>query len=101
MFVLPDTGTLLLTGFIISLMALNLIAYLISSFYRRKFNQPSPRNGFLAGTVLLLLYNLSLFTARPSLPAVAVAKVLLVYSGSIVSTASAVALYYTMKKVRK
>jgi len=97
-----DPTLILMTGCILSFAMLNLIAYLISSFYRKKFDPSAPRAGFMIALVLALIYNASILTGYGGrYAAVAVLKVLLVFGSSLASAATAASLYYAMKKVRK
>jgi hypothetical protein len=98
---MPALGRLLLAGYVLAFVFLNLVALLISSFYQKKFDQPSPRAGFLVACGLALLYTITVLFAAPVYAPLAVVKVLLLFGASIASASSAVALYYTMKRVRK
>ena len=73
----------------------------VSSFYRKKFDHAAPRSGFVLAIALILLYNASLFAGGQQNAFIAFLKVLLIFTSSIVSAATAASLYYTMKKVRK
>jgi hypothetical protein len=97
----PALDLVLLTGYIVAFIALNLVAYLIASFYCKKFEEPAPRGGFLAAIILMLLYGGSLYVGWSSRAMGAVINVLLLFSGSIASAATAASLYYIMRKVRK
>jgi hypothetical protein len=99
--VAPLTVDILLTIYVISFIFLNGIAFLISSFYRRKFNQPSPQFGFLLTTFFALLYVASLFVHYSTAEIEGMLKVIFLFCSSIASIASAIALYFTMTKVRK
>jgi hypothetical protein len=97
----PSLELVFHTGFIVTFAALNLVAYLISSFYRKKFDPSAPRAGFMAAFVIVIVYNVSLFFPTTGNPAVIIMRVLLLFSGGIASASTAASLYYTMKKVRK
>ena len=94
---------LLLGIFLRCFLFLNIIALLISSFYRRKFSQPAPQAGFLLTAPFVLLYGITVFSPLPApLGSLRPALLIIFLSCSAVSSsASAVALYLTMKKVRK
>jgi hypothetical protein len=97
----PESDLFFLTGFIITFASLNLVAYLIASFYRKKFDPTAPRAGFLVAFIIIILYNASLFFSFDGNAAATVIKVLMLFGGSIASASTAASLYYTMKKVRK
>ena len=57
----------LCAGYVLSIAWINCIMYLIASFYRKNFNQPVPRMGFVIAIGVSLLYITSLFfTVSPS-----------------------------------
>jgi len=93
--------------YLVIILALNLVAYLISDFYRRKFNQPSPRLGFVAavfmGSLFLLSLLLFLFVPihSPVLPFVKIAMPYFLLGSGMMSIYSSVSLFFTMKRVRR
>jgi hypothetical protein len=91
----------LLAGYVLCFILLNCIAYLMASFYRKRVNQRSMRAGFLIAISCLLLYIPCLFLGRPYFDYCSVVQALLLMFGSCMSIWNAVALYLTMKKVRK
>ena len=97
MHIVPHIGRLLLAGYILCFAFFNLVAYLISSFYQKKFNQPSPRTGFLVAIALGALYAVSQFVPGTGGMAAA-AKVILLFGASGTSAWSAATLYFTMKR---
>ncbi len=98
---MPTLGGIFLTGYIAAFAVLNLVAYLISSFYQKKFSQPSPRKGFLVAIALAIAYNAGLVAGRSPGAALAVTRLIALFASSIASAYSAVALYHTMKRARK
>jgi hypothetical protein len=101
MFAEPGISRLFLTGYILAFIILNLVAYLISSFYQKKFDQPSPRNGFIAAIACAIVYAATVFISVPIFRLLARVQVFSLLIGSTASIWSAMALYYTMKRVRK
>jgi hypothetical protein len=91
----------LLVLYVLAVVFLNLLAFLISDFYRKKFNQPSPRVGFVAAIAMgLAIVGVSLFR-RADAVAVEFIITLLFTASGLVSLLSSIGLYITMSKVRK
>ncbi|MBD3393643.1 MAG: hypothetical protein GF418_16080 [Chitinivibrionales bacterium] len=101
MTLLTGMSRLLLTGYVLAFVFLNLLAYLISSFYQKKFDQPSPRTGFILAVALAVLYIACLFLGSGAPRGWRVVQMLVLFGSAIASASSAMALYYTMKRVRK
>ncbi len=95
----------LCAGYFLSMMCINCILYLFSSFYRKKFNQPSPRAGFIVATILGLFYVFILFyMGSPHFPGwviVRIVKTVCMAGSAIASGWSSASLFYTMKQTRK
>jgi hypothetical protein len=92
----------LLVLYALALMSLAFLALLISSFYRRKFHQPSPRLGFVLTIVLGLLFIASYAFVREGWYAAArAAQAYLLLGCGIASMYGALGLYFTMKKIHK
>jgi hypothetical protein len=91
----------LLASYILCFVFFNLLAYLISSFYQKKFGENSPRSGFLAAIVLALAYTGSLFASTEVYAGMAAARIFLLFGTALASAWSAISLYFTMKRVRK
>ena len=51
----------LCVGYVLSIAWINCTMYLIASFYRKNFDQPVPRTGFIIAIVFSLVYVASLF----------------------------------------
>jgi hypothetical protein len=98
---LPAMELIIHSGYIAAFAGLNLVAYLISSFYRKKFDPSAPRAGFMAAFVIVIVYNASLFFPHTANPVIIITRVFLLFFGGIASASTAASLYYTMKKVRK
>lgn len=95
------TYQVLLVAYIVPVLGINIIAFLISDFYRKKFSQPSPRLGFLAAIGLGVLAAVAavFYPASPGL--VRMAQSYLLLGSGILSIYSAVSLHLTMKRVRR
>lgn len=96
-----DITRILLACYIICFAFYNLIAFLISTFYRKKFNQPSPQAGFLVTIFFSVVLIISLFMRYSADETGAIFLIICLFCGSIASSASSIALYFTMKRVRK
>ncbi len=95
-----DPARLLLAGYVLCFVFANVVAFLVSAFYRKKFNQPSPRAGFVIAIALGLAYMGSVFVRYRPVHVHTIVQVLFVFGGAIASVLSAMSLYYTMKKRR-
>jgi len=92
----------LLAVYAAALMGLSFLALLISSFYRRKFHQRSPRLGFVLTLVLGALFLASYAFVRDGWFAAARAiQAYLLLGCGVASMYGALGLYFTMKKIRK
>jgi dolichol kinase len=92
---------MLVEGYILCFIALNIISLLISLFYRKKFRHPSPQWGFLAAIALAFLSCALLFGERNG-PVVLQSLALLSLVGSALASISSMArLFYIMQRVRK
>jgi D-alanyl-lipoteichoic acid acyltransferase DltB (MBOAT superfamily) len=91
----------MLVVYVLAIVCLNLIAFLISDFYRKKFSQPAPRFWFLAAIVLGLAIAVSQLFRADNAPTVERVQNVLFITASIMSLISAIGLYITMRKVRK
>ena len=94
-------NTILLVGYMICFIFLNIIAYLISSFYSKKFNQPSTKSGFFISILLLLFFIPSLLLNNTAIKYLTVIQMILILASSITSTWNSILLFLKMKKVRK
>jgi FtsH-binding integral membrane protein len=95
-----DPGRLLLAGYVLCFIFANVVAFLVSAFYRKKFNQPSPQSGFVVAVILAAVYITSVFFRYHPLHIHTIVQILVVFAGAIASVLSAMSLYYTMKKRR-
>jgi 4-hydroxybenzoate polyprenyltransferase len=92
---------LLLTTYVACFIFYNLVAFLISSFYRKKFNQPSPQSGFLIAALFALLYLGSLFAFSGEEGSRSKLMVIFLFCSCLASAGSSLALYFTMHRKRK
>ena len=92
---------LLLMAYVLLAVSLNLLAYLISDFYRKKFNHPAPRGGFLTAIVLCVALALSSTIRDVDAPLAEAIQNILMFAAGVVSLYSSISLYFTMKKVRR
>jgi len=93
-------SNLCLAGYIACVVVLNLIAYLISAFYRRKFGLPVLQAGFLVAICSFILFEVVL-AASGSPQARGLLPVAAVIVGSAASAFNALRLYSVMNKARK
>ncbi|HAJ79824.1 MAG TPA: hypothetical protein DCO75_08630 [Fibrobacteres bacterium] len=98
---------ILSVGYFCSFACVNCIMYLISSFYRKKFNQSAPRSGFIIAMILTLLYVMSLFFTGSTHNNVSdpeyikIAGAFLLIGSATASAWSSILLFFTMKRTRK
>jgi hypothetical protein len=89
------------TGYVLCFIALNVFAVLMSLFYRKNFQRPSPRWGFLASMILSLLFLSTLLAARSGSLFLATASRIALAGAIVTSMFSSLSLYVLMRKVRK
>jgi hypothetical protein len=95
-------GRMLLIGYVLAFSFANVVSYLISRFYQKKFGQPAPTVGFVVAVVFSLLYAVSLIGTWPvPVGALEAVKTFLLCGCTVGSTWASLALYFTMKRVRK
>ena len=92
-------------GYLLAVACINLNLYLISAFYQKKFNQVSPRAGFIVSIVLTIIFVSSFFFSDPGQTAewghLRIARLILLLGSAVASGWSSAALYITMRKPRK
>lgn len=93
--------TFLLIGYILFNISLNMLALLISSFYQKKFNQPSPKSGFFSAISLSVIFIVLLFVPQKPSITVQIFSMLSLTGSGITSIYSVLYLFFTMRKVRK
>jgi hypothetical protein len=97
----PHTQFLLIAGYVLCFVALNMISFLISLFYRKKLQQSSPRWGFLIAILLAFLFFALLLGARNGSSLLATIGRLSIVGSVIASAISTMSLFFVMRKVRK
>lgn len=101
LFVSPFFQSILTAGYVSLILCLCFLLLLVSNFYRRKFDNPSPRFGFYIGIAAGLLFlGMLLSGASPSHGRQVFQSFCLMAcaGGSVIGT---IQLYVTMKKVNK
>lgn len=92
-------NSFLAAGYVFCYIALNCTAYLISAFYKKKFNHSLMNTGFLASIVFCSLALPTMFLSNNQFTHTT--RFILLIAGVILSSWNAVLLYGTMRKVRK
>ena len=92
---------MLYAGYVLCFIALNVIAFLISLFYRRKLQQPSPRIGFFLAIALAVLYGGLMFGERNGSAMLQGAAYCALSGSALASLFSMLRLFSVMRKVRK
>jgi hypothetical protein len=96
-----DISSFLLVGYVLCFIFLNVITYLISTFYRRTIQHPSMRAGFLIAIITLSCFiPVHLITAS-NRGVLKIVELLLLLTGSGASLWNSIILYMNMKKVQK
>jgi hypothetical protein len=98
---MPFLPHLLLAGYAVCVCILDAILFLIAAFYRRKFNEASPRLGFIVGGVLCILLMVSIF--MPALPPeiAHITQGVLLAGAALSSGSATVMLYFIMRRSKK
>jgi low temperature requirement protein LtrA len=92
---------ILYTGYVLCFIGCNIIAVLISLFYRKNFQRSSPRWGFLISMILSVLFLATLLAARNGSLLLATAAKIALTGAALTSLYSCLSLYALMRKVRK
>jgi uncharacterized membrane protein len=102
---LQGLNKVLCAGYVLAIACINLNLYLISAFYQKKFNQLSPRVGFIVSIVLAIIFVSSFFFSDPNQAAgwghLRIARLFFLVGSAVASGWSSAALYATMRKPRK
>ncbi len=96
-----NPANVLLTVYTLCFVFCNLVAFLISAFYRKKFNQPAPQAGFIVAVVLSLFYIFSLYITAGKQTGIIIFQSLFVFGASVSAAWTSLGLYFTMRKVQK
>lgn len=96
---------ILCAGYLLAISCINLNLYLISAFYRKKFNQLSPRGGFVLSILCAVLYVASFFFPDAGSSSVwynlRIVRIFLLCGSAVVSGWNSTILFITMRKPRK
>ena len=102
---LQGLNKVLCAGYLLAVAGINLNLYLISAFYQKKFNQLSPRAGFIVSIGLAILFVSSFFFPGPDQVSgwghMRIAQLFFLVGSAVASGWSSAALYITMRKPRK
>jgi hypothetical protein len=102
---LQGLNKVLCAGYLLAVAGINLNLYLISAFYQKKFNQLSPRAGFIVSIALAILFVSSFFFSGPDQAAgwghMRIARLFFLLGSAVASGWSSAALFITMRKPRK
>jgi hypothetical protein len=93
--------TLLLTGYIMFSIFLNILSLFISAFYKKKFNQPAPRFGFLAAIILAVIFIFLLYVPFKNGLLLQIISAIALFGSGSASIYSILYLFFTMRRVRK
>jgi polyferredoxin len=93
--------SLLLCGYVVFFILMNILGLLISSFYKKKFNQPSPKIGFFLAIVFALVFIVVIQMPSKTIVFIQLISTLLLISSATASIVSTLFLFLTMRKVRK
>jgi uncharacterized membrane protein YoaK (UPF0700 family) len=93
--------SLLLCGYVMFYVLMNILGLLISSFYKKKFNQPSPKIGFILAIILALVFIVVVQLPSKTMVFIQHISTLLLISSATASIVSTLFLFLTMRKVRK
>ncbi|MDD5673903.1 MAG: hypothetical protein PHC61_07065 [Chitinivibrionales bacterium] len=94
----PHTLMALYAG---SICCLNVILYLIATFYQRKFNEASPSIGFIIGGLLAAGVVVSVFIPFPSVEAAGSIRSVLLFGAAVSSGSATAILYFIMRRSKK
>jgi hypothetical protein len=93
--------TLFLSGYVVFIIFLDILALLISAFYQKKFNQPAPKVGFLSAIFFAIIFVVLLFIPLKITLAIQIISAFLLLASGTASIGSILYLFLTMRKVRK
>jgi hypothetical protein len=99
--ILLDLDRVLLAGYILAVVCLNVTMYLISAFYHKKFGESTPKAGFAVAIILSVLCAASVFVNAGSGRTLGITQSSLLILSAGASASSAINLYFKMRKPRK
>ena len=91
--------TIFLAIYLVCFLFFNITTYLISDFYRKKFDTPLINRGFLASIVFLTIAIPLLFIDKSRV--IAQLRLILLLTTALLSSWNSILLYITMRRVRK
>jgi hypothetical protein len=94
-------GQLALAVYVLTIQGINLITLLIADFYQKKFEQPSPRLGFLISIFLGIAIILSIPFYGTALSTITFVQSYMLAACASLSLYSTISLHFTMRRVRK
>jgi hypothetical protein len=102
---LQGLDKILCAGYMLAVSCINLNLYLISAFYQKKFNQVSPRAGFMISIAFSVLYVASFFFSDQVTASgwshLRLVRFFFLTGGAAASAWSSASLFITMRKPRK
>ncbi len=93
--------SLLLCGYVMFFILMNILGLLISSFYKKKFNQPSPKIGFILAVIIAFVLIVVIQLPSKTMVFIQLISSFLLVSSATASIVSTLFLFLTMRKVRK
>jgi hypothetical protein len=93
--------SILLCGYVMFYTLMNILGLFISTFYEKKFNQPSPKIGFILAIILALVFIVVVQLPSKTIVFIQLLITLLLISSATASIVSTLFLFLTMRKVRK
>lgn len=91
--------TLFLTGYVMFIIFLNILALLISSFYQKKFNQPAPKIGFISAILMAIVFIIFLIIPQKGTLTLQIISAFSLLGSGATSIGSILYLFLTMRKV--
>jgi hypothetical protein len=98
---LLEPARLMLAGYILAVVCLNFLLFVISSFYKKKIGQKSPRAGFILAIILALCFGGSILASFGTPSQVRFVQFLLIILCTGTSVACSLNLFFIMRRVRK
>ena len=98
---LSGLSVFFLAGYVAFVLSMNGLGYMIAIFYERKFDQATPKNGFLVAIGAGIMFAGSLFIDTHGARAGLLFQAVMLVAAGIASVWNAAQLYLTMKKESK
>jgi hypothetical protein len=87
--------------YVLAVLCINLVAFFISDFYRRKFAQPAPRLGFFVAIIFGLILVCMVITREDTSSTAKIIQGGALLGAGILSMYSSIHLYLAMRKERR